>query len=391
MRSDEKLATSQEVSAISEDSLLREAGSFGDALELLCGSGAVPAELIAGQHWEALTRRAGALHATVAAFPFGFEMPLHDCRPRADLGVTILGGSRTAAAIKEEERFDGPSPCIVGLARLLREMDRKDSALRRITGREFMLRFDIDVERHDARLDPAVFLGSVGRPICGDGHSMRYADIGVLLDSIALALRREPDEAGRRQVERVYSALTPETRIDNLGVCPTRDGVIRVELNGFRTASDVLAFLKRVGWHKGHSPIATALCDLEARRTFDHLGIHLDTRADGLETQIGINLMAMDERPQDGRYWLDKASNWTALIAALGEHGLVVPEKLSALSRWPGARIVPVRFDAFVLLRGISHFELVTSGSQIEQVNAYAYMFLRSVPRDISTLARLAG
>ena len=381
---------SEEISAASEDGLLREAESFGDVLELVRSWDVVPAELIDGRTWEALKRRDGALRATAAAFPFGFKMPLHDGRPKVDLGISILGGSRTAAAIEEAERHQDTAPHITGIACLLREMDRKESALRQITDWELMLEYDIDAEQPDAGSDPAILLGSIGRMLWGDGHSMRFADIAVLLRAMAEATRQEPDAAVQRQVERVYRALTPETRIETLGVYPALDGMIRVELNGFRTAPDVLAFLERVGWHTRHMPFADSLRHLEARGAFHHLGIHADVRADGLEPEFGINLANVDKKPQDGRYWLDKASNWAELIAALGEHGLAVPEKLSALSRWPGARIVSGRFGAFVLLRGISHVELVTTGDRFEYAKAYAYMFLRSMPQDVWALARLS-
>ena len=381
---------SEEISAASEEGLLREADSFGDVLNLLRGWGVIPPELIGGRPWEALRQRAGDMSATTAAFPFGFEMPLHDRCPKADLGVSILGGSRTADAIRQSERCDSAS-YIAGVARILREMDRKESTLRRITGWELMLEYEIDAEQTGAGSAPAVLLGSIGRSLYGDGHILRFADIAVMLDSIAQATCWKPGDAERRQVERVYRALTPETRIDTLGVFPARDWMIRVELNGFRTVPDVLAFLERVGWHGERPPVADALRCLDARGAFHHLGIHLDMWAEGFGSELGINLLSLDERPQDGRYWLDKASNWTTLIAMLSEQGLGVPEKLSALSGWPGAQMVFGKFGAFVLLRGISHFELVMSGGQVGKVNAYAYMFLRSLPQETWALARLSA
>ena len=382
---------SEEISAASEEDLLREAESFGNVLELLRGRGLIPAELIDGLYREALTRCAGELRASAAAFPFGFEMPLHDRRPRADLGVAILGGTRTAAAIEETERHESAAPHIAGIACLLREMDRKESALRRITDWEVMLEYEFDVERPGAKADPAILLGSTGCPVSGGGDRRRLADLGVLLDSMARAARWEPSGVERREVERVYGALSQDTHIETVGVFPARDWAIRLEMSGFRTAREVLAFLERAGWPGERPPVAGALRRLEARGAFRRLGIHLDVRADGFGPDLGVNLSILDERPQGGRYWLDKASNWAALIAALGEDGLAVPEKLSALSRWPGARIVSGRFGVFVLVSGIHHFELVSAGGRFEQVNAYAYMFLRSMPREVWELARLSG
>ncbi len=377
---------SEDFSAVSEDSLLREAQSFGDVLELLRGRGHVPEELIDNPYWTAVTQRAGELRATVAAFPFAFEVPLHDRRPTADLGVSILGGSRTAASIGHESG----APYLAGIAGLLREMDRKESALRRITDWEVMLAYDIGIKQPGARPDPAVFLSSIGRPLSGGG-SRRLADIGVLFDSMARAARWESGGAERREVERLYRALSPGTRIETVGVFPARDWMIRVEMNGFRTGREVLAFLERIDWPGERAPIGEALQPLEARGAFRRLGIHLNVRADGFRPELGINLSILDERPKHGRYWLDKAGNWAPLITALGEDGLAVPGKLSALSRWPGARIVSGRFGVFVLVCGIHHFELVPAGGRFEQVRAYAYMFLRSMPREAWALASLSG
>ncbi len=374
---------SEEVSAASEDSLLREGESFGDVLERLREGGSIPAELIDGPHWDALTRRAGELGATVAAFPFGFGLPLHDPRRRADLGVSINGGSRTAAAIEEAGRSESAVPYVAGIARLLREMDREESALRRITDWELMLEYDIGTERRGAAPDPGIFLSSIGRPLSGDGGSRRFADIGVLLDSVGQAARRELDDAERREVGRVYRAVSPDTRLETVRVFPARERAIRLTMAGFRTAREVLAFLERAGWPGERALVADALPRFEARGAFRRLGVHLDVRADGVGPRLGIGFFNTDERPRDGRYWLDKGSNWTALIGELNEDGRAVPEKLSALSRWPGARIVNGRFGVFVLVRGIHSFELVSVGGRFEQVGAYVYAFLRSMPGGI--------
>ena len=56
-----------------EDCLVREAGSLGELLEQLRGR--IPRVLIGDREWARLSERAHQLPVTMAAFPFGFELP----------------------------------------------------------------------------------------------------------------------------------------------------------------------------------------------------------------------------------------------------------------------------------------------------------------------------
>lgn len=99
-----------------EKFLLREANSTGELLERLRGS--VSPALIGGPGWERLLERTRSLPATLAAFPFGFELPLHEQEPNADFGVSLIGGSRSASFFEDRGRSRDASPAAAGIAQI---------------------------------------------------------------------------------------------------------------------------------------------------------------------------------------------------------------------------------------------------------------------------------
>jgi len=83
-----------EAIAISQERLAGEGATMHDLLGRLRDR--ISPVLIGEQEWEHLLARAGTLPITMGAQPFGFELPLHDRRPRADFGVSRASGSGTA-------------------------------------------------------------------------------------------------------------------------------------------------------------------------------------------------------------------------------------------------------------------------------------------------------
>ena len=73
--------------AATEQQLAREAESLGEILAKLRGH--ISPVLVGGTGWERLLERARDLPATMTAFPFGFELPLHENEPNADFGVSL--------------------------------------------------------------------------------------------------------------------------------------------------------------------------------------------------------------------------------------------------------------------------------------------------------------
>ena len=94
--------------AATEQQLAREAESLGEILAKLRGH--ISPVLVGGTGWERLLERARGLPATMAAFPFGFELPLQENGPNADFGVSLTRdmAQRIEAGMKAEVEVAAP-------------------------------------------------------------------------------------------------------------------------------------------------------------------------------------------------------------------------------------------------------------------------------------------
>ena len=354
-----------------EERLVREADTFGQVLERLRGR--ISPVLIGGPGWERLLDRARDLPATVAALPFGFELPLHEQAPNADFGVSLIGGSRSAAFFEERSRSRDATLSTAGIGRLLGEMGPEDSPLRRVAGKKMLLEYDIDRTLHGARPEPGLFLYPDSRTLIGDGQ--RMGDVSVMLDAVSLAAGQTLPNDERREAERVYMALTPETGIRSVGTIPSRGKAIRLAMTGFRTADDVTGFLERAGWPGRHATAADTIARLRERDAFAYMGVHFDMGEGGVGPRLGLSFFAREAE------WLKDVRYWAALIDGIGEQGLAVPEKLPALAKTSsGSETLFARSGAFVLMRGIHHIKFVLSGDRIEQVKAYVFLLMMAPP-----------
>lgn len=361
--------------AVTQERLLGEAGSLAELLERLRSR--IPSVLIGDREWERLQERARDLPVTMAAFPFGFELSLHERQPRADLGVSVVGGTGPAAFFEEKARSENADPSATGIARLLAESEPDDSPLRQVAGRKMMLEYDIGLAPGGSHPDPGIFLRPAERPIVGDGADQRIRDIGVMLEALVSAVGWNPDAAERRQVERVHLAQKADTQIESIGAFPSRERAIRLAVIGFRTGRGVMAFLERVGWSGQHPVVAATMARFEKRGGVVELGVHLDVHADGLGPTLGLSCLAKERRAKDPHHWLDPPNLWTAFIDGLLEEGLAVPEKLSALANWsPGPTTLFGASGPFVLLRGIHHIKLVLTEDRVDQVKGYPFLVL---------------
>ena len=360
-----------------EERLFSEASSLGDLLERLRSR--ISHALVGGASWRALLKRASDLPSTLAAFPFGFELPLHEQRPHADFGVSVVSGSRSARHFQNLGNGNDADPVLAGLARLVREKGRKNSPLCRITGRKMLLEYDIDPSGDGLHPAPGAFLYPTEKPLYGRDASQRLEDLGVVLDGVA-ATGWDWDSRERHQVERLFLALQPEARILSLGAFPCRTRGIRVAVTGFKTSGEVMTFLQSAGWPWPPASVESTLAHLEARNGFGTIAVHLDVRSDGLGPKLGLGLYARDiSWLQGGRYWLDSPSNWTAFIESMREERLAVPEKLTALENWSsGAELLFGRSGRFVLVRGVHHVKLVATEDRIDQVKAYVFLLMCS-------------
>ncbi len=360
-----------------QERLSREAGSLGELLARLRGR--VSPVLIGDREWRHLLERAGKLPVTMAALPFGFELPLHEHRPGADLGVSVVGGTGSEAYFEDLVRSGNENPAISGIVRLLRETGRDDSHLGQVIGRKMMLEYDVWSAPGGAKPAPGVFLRPAERPIMGGGDDERIQDIRVVLAALVSAVGWNFDTAERRLTERVHLAQPADTRIDSFGAFPARKRAVRLAVTGFRSLHDIAVFLERAGW-RGEAVLSTA-SSLEQRGGFENLGVHIDVRADGLGSSLGLSFIAKHRVANDPSYWLDRPDLWTSFFNGLRKEKLAVQEKLEALAAWsPGPTTLFGSSGAFVLVRGIHHVKFVLIGNRIAQVKAYLFMALTAAP-----------
>ncbi len=332
----------------------------------------IPPLLVGEREWERLLERAAGLPATLGAFPFGFELPLHDTRPTADLGVSLLGGSRSAAFFADRPQSAGAEASAARITRLLDQTRPEGSSLRRVAGRKMLLEYDIPPTGGDAFPEPGIFLYPEEGMLVGDGLDRRRRDLGVVVDAVVAAAGWDVDSAERRQIERVYRALEPDTDVRAVGAFPSRSRAVRLAVAGFTGARDVVAFLKRTGWLGHRSMVDAFVSPLEARGAFRYLVVHFDVRIDGPAPSLGLSFYARAGQ------WIKEFEPWAALVDGIRATGLAVPEKLVSLAGSScGAETLFGRSGLLVLLRGIHHVKVVLAGDRVEQVKAYTFFWLR--------------
>ena len=362
---------------VTQERLSCEAGSLGELLARLRNH--ISPVLVGDREWERLLRRARKLPVSMAALPFGFELPLHEHRPGADLGVSVVGGTGSAAHFEDLVRSGNADPIVSGIVQLLHKTEQADSHLGQVVGRKMMLEYDIGSAPVGTDPAPGIFLRPAERPIMGGGNDERLRDISVVLTALVSAVGWRFDAAERRMAEHVHLAQPAGTRIDSFGAFPARDRAIRLAVTGFRSLHDIAVFLKRAGWREG--AVLSAASGLEKRGGFVSLGVHIDVRADGLGSSPGLSFVVKHRVAGDPSYWLDRPDQWTPFINGLRQEELAVPEKLEALAAWsPGPTTLFGASGAFVLVRGIHHIKLVLTGNRIAQVKAYPFMAVTAAP-----------
>ena len=355
-----------------EERLLLTAGSMGQLLTQLRPH--ISARLINGQGWERVVARAHETPATMGAFPFGFEIPLHDPEPRADFGVTLVGGSRTAALYQERCAATDNDPA-AALVWLLDQTEREDSLLRRVVGSKMLLEYDIDPGADDARPRPGIFLYPVDDVLAGGAGRLR--ELGAVHDALVFAGGWDPDAAERQQLARVYATLTPDTIIKALGTFPERQRTLRIAVTGFKRAGDVTAFLQRNGWPGQPAAVGEVVSFFAERNAFAYLGLHFDVTAAGVGAALGLSFFAQEKE------WLKDIEPWRAVIDGSGACGYALPEKLAELTSWStGSATLFAKGGPIMLVRGIHHLKFVMAADQVEQVKAYIFFLLMCLRPD---------
>ncbi len=351
-----------------EERLLNEADSLGGLMAPFRKR--VSPRLIGDSEWETILDCARGLPVTLASVPFGFELPLHDVGPRADFFASVVAGGKSGPFFGEGRPSQDPGASAPRLGRMLDEMARQESPLRRIVGPKLLLEYDAGTASGHAVPAPGLFLYPVETAFPGNGAERRLLDLVSVLDALDDASCWQADAAEREQIMRTYTALSPEACIGGIGAFPSRGRGIRLTLRGFKTADEVAVFLERAGRTEQHAAINSIISFLEARKAFTNIWVHFDMLASGIGPKLGLSFAQDRECTPEG-------ARWTALIDSLREQGLAVPEKLAELAQWSsGPEMLLGRSGGYVLVPYIHHIKYVLAGSRIEQIKAYAVWLL---------------
>ncbi len=362
-----------EAVTLTEDRLAVEGGALSDLLRHFRNR--VSPVLIGDPEWELILERAGELPITMGALPFGFELPLHEATPRADLGVSLASGTRTAAFFAERVRSGKGDETARVIARLFRRMEAENSPLREIVGRKLMLEFDIGLGRDDGDSLPGIFLRPGERPIIGAGGQAK--DVRLVVDALASSVGWALTPAERDNVERAYLAQPEDTRMDSFGVFPSRSRAIRLAVMGFQSEREAGSYLANTGWPGELPAVHSVISRFQERAHIVRSGVNIDVLEDGVGPTLGLTLIVKQRYTKGSRYWLDGLTDWQPFLKALGHEELVFPEKLDALADWVSRpTTLFAKSGRYVLLRGIHHVKLVLSGNQLRAAKAYVFMVL---------------
>ena len=361
-----------------EEQMLTQAKSVGELLEQCRGR--VSPQLIDGEGWEKLLERAHALPISLATSGFGFEFPMHEREPRADLGLALFEGSRSAAHFEAWSRSRPEDPSTTAVLGLLREMGREESPLRRLAATKLLLEYDIRPGRRGPPPDPGIFLYPSGDEGSDEGFELTLDDVGVVADAVVAASRWEADAAERAHVERLFLAKPEGTEFGAVGAFPARSRGLRAAVTGLRTTRELTAFLARTEWPGNPEAVASFVSDLEERGAFAHVAAHLDIRAEGLGLPLGVSFYVRETQ------WVMSREPWQKLLGGLRDQRLVVPEKLEALATsCSGVEALFARRGMLLLVRGIHHIKVVLVGDRVEEVKAYVFYLLFPPLHDAKT------
>ena len=366
-----------EAIALTQDRLVEEGASMGELLGYF-RNGISPV-LVGDREWERILERARQLPITMAAQPFGFELPLHTSRPEADFSVSLASGNRSGDFFEERARQDETDETAKAVSRLFGEMEAQDSPLRAIVGRKMMLEYDIGPASGGKNSLPGMFLRPNERTLHG-GASLQN-DVGIVVDALVSCVGWERIAAERENAERVYLAQPEDTRLDSFGVFPSRGRTLRLAVMGFKTQEDICSFLENVGW-PGEIPVVEAVISrFKERANIERIGANVDVQAEGLGPTLGLTPIVKQRYTNDSRAWIDGLTDWQPMLEALSHEDFVVGEKIQALTDWVSKpTTLFARTGRFVMLRGIHHVKLVISGNRLNEAKAYVYMVLSATP-----------
>ena len=358
---------------LTQERLAEEGASMGDLLEHFRER--ISPVLIGDSQWVRVLDCAARLPITMAALPFGFELPLHVKAPLADFGASLAAGTRSAEPFLARAQADPGDEVAGAVARLFRQMEAEPSPLREVVGRKLMLEYDIGSAGQGRPPLPGMFLRPGERPILG--ACGQHDEVALVVDALVSCLGWSMDEAHRGHIERSYRMQPEDTRMDSFGVFPSRSRAIRLAVMGFRSSAQLGEYLENTGWPGDIGAVDAVLKRFAERADIVRTGINVDVQAQGLGPTLGLTLIVKQRYTKDSRYWLDGLTDWDPFLQALGQEALVDRDKLAELATWVSRpETLFAKSGRFVLLRGIHHIKLVVSGNELRKAKAYVFMVL---------------
>ena len=358
---------------LTQDRLAQEGGTMRELLGHFRNR--ISPILIGDPEWELVLECADRLPITMGALPFGFELPLHARNPRADFGVSLASGTRTATFFRERAQADRSDATARAIVRLFRQMDSRHSPLRKVVGRKLMLEYDIGSVQESNGSLPGMFLRPGERPILGT-HG-QVSDVCMVVEALLSCVGWEMSNAERENVERVYLAQPDDTRMDSFGVFPSRSRAIRLAIMGFKSKQAICSYLEATGWPGQIEAVDSVISRFKERANIVRTGANFDVLERGVGPTLGLTLIVKQRYTKDSRYWLDGLTDWEPFLRAVSNEDIVVPEKLAALADWVSRpTTLFAKSGHFVLLRGIHHIKLVISDNQLRKIKAYVFIVL---------------
>ena len=330
--------------------------------------------LIGEKQWNRILDCATGLPIEMGALPFGFELPLHEIEPRADLGVSLASGTRIAKYYEKLHGMGEGDVTTKAILNLFKQMDDEHSPLREIVGPKLMLEYDIGAEP-ESDGPPGMFLRPGERPILSANEQLD--DVLTVVDALVSCVGWDRSEAERNSVKQSYLAQPEDTRTDSFGVFPSRERSIRLAVMGFKSMPELRSYLEATGWPGDLAAVESVVSRFSERASIARTGINIDVQEDGLGPSLGLTLIVKQRYTKDSRYWLDGLTDWDPFLDALSQEDLVGSAKLKELADWVSKpSVLFAKSGRFVLLRGIHHIKLVVAEGKLQKVKAYVFLVL---------------
>ena len=367
--------------AANEDSLVREAGSLGDLFDRMDNT--FSPMLFRDPELSDLKSFARHLPSTLAGFPLWLGFPIDGSLSAACLGVSLLGGTRSAALLKEQQLSEDADPVAAVATKLLERMVPQGSRLSRVAGNRVLLHYRVDAGR-PGQVESSASLYPAHAALAGGGEDGCLEDFRLAIDALASVTGQRPDEERRRHQERVFLAMEPDTRIGAIGAFPAGGGALRFTVLGFSSGEGVMSFLDRVGWNGRTAAVFDPLRRLETRGFLAgmQLGVQLDVTAAGVGVPLEVQIFSA-ATIYDDTGWFKEKGSWSKLMDGLREEGFADPTKLPELNNWSfSAKPIFGRSGILLLLQRIHHFAIMVNGEGVRRMNAHVFFLLSRWPRD---------